>query len=110
MSETIAEKKKIRDLDVVSHPEFQKQIIKIVDELIEKRNNRPKPKEGFNYKRNWIDQLILSKQFNADFFLDNALSCLLRQSSLSAAIRQPVLDVALSAFFVTKELIEKENE
>ena len=110
MSETVTEQKKIRDLDVVSHPAFQGEIIKVVEQIQQQRWARPAAKEGFRYKRNWIDQLITSNQFNSDFFLDNALSALMRQSPLPAALRQPILDVALTAFFATKEIIEKENE
>ena len=106
----VKEVKKIRDLDVVSHPAFQGEIIKVVEQIKQQRWARPPAKEGFRYKRNWIDQLITSNQFNSDFFLDNALSALMRQSPLPAALRQPVLDVALTAFFATKEIIEKENE
>jgi len=109
-TETILEVKKIRDLDVISHPAFKTEVIKVVEEIIKQRNERPAPPEGRRYRRNWIDQLITSNQFNSDFFLDNALSALMRQSPLPAALRQPVLDVALTAFFATKEIIEKENE
>lgn len=107
--ETVSEQKKIRDLDVISHPEFKKQIVKIVNELVLKRIARSEPKKGYHYKRNWIDQLIDSNQFNPDFFLDNALAALMRQSPLPASLRQPVLDVALTAFFQTKDLIQNEQ-
>lgn len=108
-TETILEVKKIRDLDVISHPAFKTEVIKVVEEIIKQRNERPAPPEGRRYRRNWIDQLITSNQFNSDFFLDNALSALMRQSPLPATLRQPVLDVALTAFFNTKELMQNEK-
>lgn len=77
--------------------------------LKQTRNNRPEPKPGYSYRRDWFDRMDSNGQLNVRFFIENAKSVWLHQSSLSSEIRNIVQYVTMLALGELFEFIRQNN-
>ena len=67
-------------------------------EITRKRRNRPEPKPGYRYVRDWYDRMNDAGQLRPSFFIDNIEDIWQKRSNLGREVRsiiQHVCDIAL---------------
>jgi hypothetical protein len=90
--------KELKTVDeIVNDLDFKNYVETELQELIKKRINRPEPKEGYRYKRDWYDRMNSEGILNADFFIKNIKSVWERKSSFSSEFRNIIQYVCETA-------------
>lgn len=69
------------------NPEFISIVKKVFHEICYQRENRPKPKPGFYYKRDWYDIMLDNRNLSANYILKNGASVMLHESNITAQTR-----------------------
>lgn len=77
------------------------------NDLIKKRENRPKPKHGYFYKRDWYDRIRMLGELNFKFFINNIEDILNKKSKLSSEKREIIYYVFNNSITKFSETIEK---
>ena len=96
--------------NVTDDPVFIDFVKQNIREGIDARASRPKPKEGFHYRRDWYDRLDDMGGVNSEFFLNNINAVWLKKSSLSSEIRAVLLEVCNRAVGQTLEYYHSQSE
>lgn len=76
--------------DLLADKIFIENVKSTIAELRKRRANRPEPKPGFRYKRDWHDQMADAGTLNTEYFLANIEKIWLRKSSMTSATRKAV--------------------
>lgn len=76
--------------EIISDDFFIESVKQNIGELIKSRRNRPEPKQGFRYKRDWYDRMREDGQLNSQFFISNIADIWTKQSSLSSQVRTAI--------------------
>lgn len=76
--------------EIVSDQIFIKNVMSTIDDLRNQRLNRPEPREGFRYRRDWYYQMSDAGNFNANYFVENIENIWLKKSSITSATRKVI--------------------
>lgn len=87
--------------EVLSDGRFINHVKKLLADLKKERRNRPLPKPGFKYKRDWYDRMDGKGMLSSQFFLDNIESIWSKQSDLPSIERNIIAFVCNKAFSLT---------
>jgi hypothetical protein len=85
--------------DVINDSVFKSEVDKIIAKIKANRLNRPAPKSGTRYRRDFYDRLNDEGKFNAEFFLSSIGDIWLKKSNLSRDFRETIsyiCDIAVS--------------
>lgn len=96
--------------EITKDPYFIAFLQKNISELRKKRYNRPTPKPGYHYKRDWYDRMSAEGQFDPGFFIKNIESIWLKKSSLSSEVRNIVQFVCEKSLQQTLQRYANEKE
>lgn len=96
--------------DVIDHPLFQDYVQRIIYDLVKQRLNRPDPKPGYRYKRDWYDRMYEKEMLSQNYFIEQIGLIWTRQSSLSSEIRNVIETVCTQAYHKTLEELDKTHE
>jgi hypothetical protein len=96
--------------EVVNDLVFMDFVKKNIAELRTNRLNRPEPKPGHHYKRNWYDRIIETGNFNTDFFIKHIESIWNKESRLNSETRTVIKFVCDKALHETLMEYNKEDE
>ena len=96
--------------NVTDDPVFIDFVKQNIREVIDARASRPKPKEGFHYRRDWYDRLDDMDGVNSEFLLSNINAVWLKESNLSSEIRAVLLEVCNRAVGQTLEYYHSQPE
>lgn len=99
---------KVNTSEIIKDPYFIEFVKDGISELRKNRNERPEPKQGFRYKRDWYDRMTQYSIFNTDYFIQNIESIWLKKSSLSSEIRHVIQYVCDKALDKTIELYSRQ--
>ena len=76
--------------EIINDPYFIKIVNENVANLVHDRVNRPQPKKGYYYKRDWYDRMAEQSIVNSRFFLANIPGIWVKKSNLSSEIRNVI--------------------
>jgi len=76
--------------DIINDSVFTDMLRKNINELKKSRENRPEPKKGFKYKRDWYDRMKKDNNFNFDYFIKNIPFIWVKKSLLSSEMRNVI--------------------
>lgn len=93
--------------DLIENKIFQKKVAEHLEATIVNRRNRPKPKEGYVYKRDWYDRLRNTDVLYSKFFLQNIQSIWEKTSSLNSETREIIRYVCDKAGAETLKQLNK---
>jgi hypothetical protein len=101
--------------EILSNDIFIEHVKNNIRELTSKRVNRPEPKVGFRYKRDWYDRLSSSGLINSSFFLNNIESIWQKKSHLNSETRNVILYICNKSlqqtiFDITNSKLKAEND
>lgn len=96
--------------ELVKDPQFVKFVTEGIAELRRKRHNRPDPKPGFRYVRDWYDRMSEAGQMHISFFIDNIEDIWNKRSNLSSEVRSIIKQVCDVAFYKTMKYYESLEE
>ena len=82
--------------EIVSNPYFVDFLTKNLSDLKTKRELRPLPPSGFNYKKDWMDKMDVS----VDYFISNIEAIWLKKSKLNRSEREII------GYFCDKSFIQ----
>lgn len=74
--------------EIISDPVFNQSVIKIISDFKNKRKERPEPKPGTRYIRDWIDRMDANEMVNYSFFISNIKDVWLKKSKLNSEFRR----------------------
>ena len=74
------------------------------------RNERPEPKKGFKYKRDWYDRMTDEGVLNADFFLQEIEPIVIKKSNLCSLYRDIIYNVCRNAYIKMELKYKEERE
>ena len=87
--------------DIISDKVFIKNVESEILKLRSHRNQRPEPKAGFRYKRDWYDQMTDAGNFNSDYFIKNIESIWLKKSSITSNTRNVIQEICSVSYHNT---------
>ncbi len=96
--------------DITNDPDFIELVGKNLAEIRRIRKNKPEPKPGFRYKRDWFDRMVEADMFNAKFFIANIHDIWDKKSSLSGEFRVIIESVCDISLYQAFELSSKVTE
>lgn len=97
--ETIAE--------LVQDTQFVDSITKSIDGYRTQRLNRPEPKPGYRYKRDWFDRMRDDGQLNTDYFIRNIEAVWNHKSNLPSVIRKVIDSTCTKALYDTHQFYQE---
>lgn len=86
--------------EIINDEKFISSVEQVIYKLRCDRINRPSPKKGYRYKRDWYDKMTENNQLNVAFILCEAPKHWAKKSNLSANIRNVIE-------YILKESIQK---
>ncbi len=92
--------------EIVKDVYFQSRVKITWEKIFIERINRPAPKPGYSYRRDWFD-IIPSNRLNVKYFLDNILDIWYKRSSLNSQTRMVIKYVCDIAYLETREYYDK---
>ena len=95
--ETELQEKSITLDEIIINPEFISFVESGIRELKSRRYDRPKPKPGFHYKKDWYDRMSNNQTLDAHFFIENIKDVWFKESSLNSETRHVMLIICNSA-------------
>lgn len=108
-TQTTAEHRFNSIAEILQDPDFQQFVRKNINELIKNRQNRPEPKPGYRYKRDWYSRMRDAGQLHSDFFLSNIEDIWTKQSTLSSEVRGVITYVCDKALAETIKQYSKQS-
>ena len=96
MEKELKEKRITLD-EIIANPKFFTFVQSVISELKLKRYGRPKPKQGFHYKRDWYDRMSSNNTFNANFFVENIKDVWSKKSNLGSEFRNVIIFICGTA-------------
>jgi hypothetical protein len=84
------DKKALTVGELIQDQHFIDRVNKNLTKLIGSRENRPDPKPGHRYIRDWYDRMTEAGQVTPEFFLENILAIWGKKSNLSSSIRSVI--------------------
>ncbi len=79
-------------------------------EFINERQNRPSPKQGYYYKRDWFDRMESDNKLKTKFFVENIENIWLKKSTLSSEYRLVIKVVCEKALQQTLDFYSSKEE
>jgi hypothetical protein len=93
MVKNMNDKKQITTTELIQEPFFREKVKANLESLLKTRRNRPEPKAGFKYSRDWYDRMSEKGVLNADYFLTHIDDIWHKRSKLNAETRNIILAV-----------------
>lgn len=87
--------------DLIKDATFISKMYANIKSAIRERNDRPEPKQGFIYKKDWYDRMKAAGEMKAEFFLENIESVWNKTSNLSSEKRRVIEYFGNKAFSET---------
>lgn len=107
MKEQEAQKQDINEIVIVKDPYFIQYLKEEIETIKEARRNRPEPRKGFVYTRDWLDRMTDENIFTFDFFIENIEPIWQKYSKLNSVYRNVIESVCYVAY---TKMIEKHKE
>jgi hypothetical protein len=95
--------------EIIQDSYFNQFVRDYLAELLYNRRNRPAPKQGFYYKRDWYDIMSENGSLYSEYFIKHISSIWLKQSSLSSGISNIILLVCNKAVQKTLAVYSKQE-
>jgi hypothetical protein len=93
MVKNMIDNKQITTTELIETPFFRERVRENLQALLKTRRNRPEPKAGFKYSRDWFDRMSENGQLSADYFLTHIDDIWHKRSKLNAETRNIILVV-----------------
>ena len=84
--------------DILSDTVFIENLGSEISKLRKRRLDRPEPRAGFRYRRDWYDQLVGEGNLNKAYFLENIESIWLKKSSIPSNQRYAIEAICAAAY------------
>lgn len=97
--------------EIVSDPDFRQFVSKRLKDYIKARHERPKPKDGFYYRRDGFDTLDAKGCISTDYFVKNITDIWLQKSDISSNERGMIAYICnMAAYDIVCRDMDKEKE